>query len=208
MKDEWELLAHQVSILCDGWSERREYSVRVNYFTEMRVETITHLSLIQQLRNMTHPLVRAKSNDGGGGGGKPGSKPPGEFQSAALLDELRSYAHGIVEEWATHLAGRHLHRSLHSELRIMHQCSQVREAEEVREVSYHLARHIRQAKVILGHDAPSRAFDATVCGECGGQLRIAIDNVGGVFCAGSIYSGPCGTRYTHEDVIRLAMEAG
>lgn len=206
MSNAWELLRQQVSILCDGWSERREYAVRVNSHIEMRVETITHESLITQLANMTQPLIRPKDNNGGGGGGKPGSKPPGAFQSAALLDELRSYANGVIFEWQAISYGDDV-RGICSMLRHVHKSSAVRTEREVSEVSWHLASYIRQAKCLTGHEAPTRAFDATVCGECGGQLRIAIDNVGGVFCAGTPTTTACGTRYSNEDVIRLAMEA-
>ena len=206
MADAWELLANQISILCDGWSERREYAVRVNLHIEMRVETVTHESLITQLQTLTQPLIRPKDNNGGGGGGKPGSKPPGAFQSAALLDELYCYANSVIFEWQ---AWSYSQRNMRgpSVLRHLHESSATRTTEEVSEVSWNLAQFIRKAKCLTGHDAPTRAFDATVCGECGGQLRIAIDNVGGVFCAGTPSTTPCGTRYSNEDVIRLAMEA-
>lgn len=202
-----ELLDQQVTILCDGWSERREYAVSVNSHIEYRVDRITHHSLITQLRNMTHPLVRPKSADSGGSCGKPGSKPPGAFQAAALLDEIRSYAYSVVVRWSDAPNKRHLRRTTLVELQSLHNMARVQGSDDVREVAWHLAKFIRQAKVILGHEAPTRAFDSTVCGTCGGQLRVAIDGVGDVFCAGTPSNGACGTRYTQQDIIRLAMEA-
>lgn len=197
---EWDAasseLSYQISLLCDGWSERREYAVHVNSHTECRVESIWHPGLLVQLRTMTHPLIRPKQE--GGSGAKPGSKPPGAFEAAALLDEVAVYANEQLT--------RPLRTTVGRALRLLRDTSHLRTAEDMRGVSWELGRFARRARVILGHDAPTRGFANTVCGECGGELRAAIDGVGDVFCAGTPESGSCGTKYTSYDVISLAMD--
>jgi hypothetical protein len=196
-------LAEQISILCNGWSERIEYAVRVNGHVEFRVETRKHPPLLVQLKMMTEKLVRPRQE--GSSGGKAGTRPPGAFEAAALIDEIWRYAHDVRSEWRhdERLAVRTtVARTLDSVLTL----AGMQDVDAVRDVSWHLRKFARQGRVILGHDVPTRAYADSVCGTCGGELRVPVDGAGPVFCAGSPETAPCGTKYTPTDWIALALE--
>lgn len=202
MSDEWSELSNQVSILCDGWSERREFAVRAGLTTEVRIESVTHPGLLVQLRTLTHPIVRAKQE--GGSGGKAGTKPPGAFEAASLIDEVGRYAHSVRVDWCPEREP--LRTTVGRTLLLLQHTARMRTEVEVRDVSWHLKGFVRQARVVVGHDVPTRAFADTVCGNCGGELRVPMDGAGPVFCAGKPSASACGTKYGRNDWIRLALD--
>lgn len=195
MSDEHKDLAQQVAILCEGWSENVEH----------HCGRVTYPALLIQLRTMTYPLVKAKQEGSSGAGG--GTRPPGAFEAAALIDEIWRYASGIRSEWRRHDV---LRTTVAGTLLSLPHLAQVPfigpSDDSVREVAWTLRKFIRQARIIVGHDVATRAFANTVCGECGGELRAPVDAASDVFCAGSPATGPCGTTYSHTDIIRLAVE--
>lgn len=201
--DEWCDLGRQVTILCDGWTERREFGVKVDGNCEKRIESVYHTPLLLQLRTMTHPLVRKKQE--GGSGGKAGSKPPGAFEAASLLDEIHRWAYTTVQEWSD-VPSRVLRRTVARELYTLRDRAGMQSHEAVQAATWHLRTYVRRARITIGYEVPTHAFADTVCGECGGQLRAAVDGVGDVFCAGTPMYGSCGAKYTPMHVISLALD--
>lgn len=66
---------------------------------------------------------------------------------------------------------------------------------------------VRQARVTLGYEAPQRILADTVCGNCGGALRVASDAQSDVKCAGTESEPPCGTVYKRWEWMELLKGA-
>lgn len=225
MSTEWDELSRLVGELCDGWHERIEYSVRVQthdrwcqeiqrgmtvpqlrHLTcvcpeviERRAETREQAPLLTQLvASMYHDPTPTADDNGGGGGGKPKSKPPGNLVRPELL--LWNLA-GKVEEIYAGWVGPGLSSRIEDitpNLRTLVDVAEARLADEVGTAVHIIGSIVRKIRSNLGYESDFKLFAETVCGSCGGALRVDVDRPTDVRCAGTPARPPCGETYPWE----------
>lgn len=194
------MLQDKIDRLIVGWYERVEYAQRVGEHQEIRVMRVKHPALLIELWNMTASLKTGPSN--GGSANKPGSRPPGSIEAASLIQEIRCYARELRGNWSDRPV---LRRPTAGELRAMMVLAQHQDDSEISDVNYRLQQYIRRGLVMLGHEAPTRMLDSSVCGECGGGLSVADDASSAVRCVGYPDAPSCGNSYPPHTWLELAQ---
>lgn len=87
---------------------------------------------------------------------------------------------------------------------LYHQCvTTVDKVEATGEPVKRLRKLRRQARLMLGYDAPLMVIADTVCGVCGGALTVARDASTSVRCIGTEDEEPCGNEYPQHTWISL-----
>lgn len=200
------LLAQTINELVDGWDERIEYMVSINQNIERRAQTIRHPALLDELRTFAHDgvLPSASLDSSGGSSNKPGSKPPCGLDAADLVMEIASYARNCRWAFTDYGPSKGPRRLIAEECRGLVSIAQTSATDEdIDDFLRAMRSFVRRAKILLGHEQPSMAIQGTVCGECGGTLRVAIDASTDVRCAGLPGQPGCGTRYPRHQWIDL-----
>lgn len=199
-----------VSQLLNGWNERVEYGTVINGRIEKRIERRHQPPLVDQLIEAQY-APPAKGSDGSGGGSsvnKPKSRPPGNLERP---DEILCRIGYTALEFVcrANIAVTHPRRTRMPRLRgnlaalIGYDWPQ----DDLEELVHDLGSHVRQARMLLGYDSGSVAFQNTVCGNCGGALTIARDNPSAVRCSGTPAAPSCGTSYPWWQWPELAQAA-
>jgi hypothetical protein len=194
--------------LCNGWSEKIEYSIMVNRQIERRAKTIRHPSLIHDLRRHVgvprqgEKCERTAPN-------KPGSRPPGDMSALYLLDEITVEAEYLrtrirqengLGDTADTPKIEDLLTGLVESLAFM-------EAGHPDLLGFAAALSsgwVRRARLLLGYDKPRATLRDAVCPDCGGQLAVAADASSDVLCVGDGVNPPCGRVYGQAQWIALA----
>lgn len=189
--------------LAVGWSEKIEYAVRVGGQVEKRAGWVSHKSLIVQLERQTDRLITGERCESSGG--KPTSRPPGNLEALALLEEIHTYALEVGAHWDIRRPPR-TPWGTRAVLGAIAAHARTHTDDELSQVAWHLQGYARRAQTLLGHEAPIKLLADSVCGECGGALAVPSDARGAVRCVGSPQAPPCGTRYQHSRWLELALE--
>ncbi|MFJ9413060.1 hypothetical protein ACIRPT_02700 [Streptomyces sp. NPDC101227] len=205
MKDDVAELARVIDVLVKGWAERIEYRIVVGDATEKRAESRWHPPLLIELRCAASRDVFTTGKGGGGSGGKPGSRPPGSLIFLDLIREIRAVARKARADWNAAATGAGL--PVAYELRSLVGLAQSMPESDVRDVTWTLKRLTKTARIQLGYEIPSRTLAETVCGACGGVLKVADDASSDVWCSGTSETPPCGQVYPKEEWVSMLFDA-
>lgn len=231
MKTESETLLDRIDQNCTllgaGWKEQVDYTLPVTYHdkeicqprnkpcgcpvkNEKRTKYINRESLLEQLRlySQNRDTDRNPKAERGAPRVKTAGKPPGDVTGFLTLDEITCDAYSTLDRIFEE-AGRDrmwLAQSLKIVLTgLRYQVSQFAETRPdlARDVLKATDKWVRQAKTALKMTVSDAMFGDTVCGNCGGGLKVAWDNSSDVECIGTLSSPPCGETYPMSEWVAL-----
>lgn len=207
-----------------SFNELRHYQCDCPTTVETRVERRRQGPLLTQLVEAGYRVPQNGSGSGGSGStNKPEAKIPGNLvRPDEILSRCALVAADHCERWAvprasgysrdsrlaTDLATLRIYvsgevicrspssqRAYSGELVYVEASSRAPSSEEVDDLRHDLAKIVRQGRLFLGYDSDTEAIGDTVCGDCGGVLRVGKDMPSDVRCAGSPETPPCGKVY-------------
>lgn len=226
-----------VTALLDGWTEKIEFAVSVPDHTPDCAAEMIRLPIAQlrhhdclcprtkELRcerrkqgalalQLTEAQYSVPVGDGGPSGpNKSGSKPPGNLLRP---DEILSRMADAAERWATDVQGYTGVVQLPIPARLRRAEGLLRDMaaweadaipEDARDAAWALRGIVRQARVFLGYDSDWQLFEGTVCGECGGGLKVERGTAAVVWCAGSPEAPACGASYPWQTWLDMVPAA-
>lgn len=200
MRDDVAELAHVVDVLVKGRAERIEYRIIVGGSVESRAESRRHPPLLIELRCAASRDVFSTGKGGGGSGGKPGS-----LIFLDLIREIRAAARKARADWNATPSGAVL--PVAYELRSLVSLAQSAPESDAGDVTWALKRLTKTARIQLGYEIQSRTLAETVCGACGGVLKVADDASSDVWCSGTSETPPCGQVYPNEEWVSMLFDA-
>lgn len=226
MKSDIERIREMFHLLISGWAERIEYAERITVHgfdacwddndgcpqvIEQRAKNYRHPGLIAQLQHATGDTPQGGGDCERGAPNKPASRPPGNMEPLALLDDIKAEATALHEDLRAGCGHsrnivahrRHLVHVLMNMLPLLEQLEHHKPA-MVRDARHTAAKWIRAARLQLGHEVRQTTLRDTVCGECGGALAVAKDASTDVRCVGGPEAPPCGVVYGRGQWLELA----
>lgn len=219
-----EIVARNCDLLVNGWSERVEYTVPVAYHradctppscecpvtNEKRVRNQRRPGLLAQLQNIREhkDTDRNPKAERGAPRVKTAGKPPGDLAGLFTLDEIVCDIYMTCDRVFSEAGRDRGYAALPATSVLIGLPQQVNYFGEARpDLARDLARAtdrwVRQAKYTLRLTVSDAVFGDTVCGNCGGGLKIAWDNSSDVVCIGTLQDPPCGETYPMSEWITL-----
>jgi hypothetical protein len=189
---------------------RRDTSCDCPVKNEKRVRSQQKPGLLGQLRDIAQykDTDRNPKSERGAPRVKTAGKPPGDMSGVFTLDEIicdiyvtvdkvmeeagrdRGYAALPVQEVLTGLPGQ------------IEYFGNER-PDLARALAQATDKWVAQAKSTLQLTVSDAMFGDTVCGNCGGGLKIAWDNTSDVICIGTPSTVPCGETYPMSEWVAL-----
>lgn len=223
-----ERIDKNCTLLGSGWKERVDYTIPVTYHkkeicqpqnkpcgcpleNEKRTKYVNRESLLEQLRlyNQNRDTDRNPKAERGAPRVKTAGKPPGDVTGFLTLDEITVDAYSTLDRIFEE-AGRDrmylVDRSLKGVFNgLTYQVTQFIESRPdlARDILKATDKWVRQAKAALRMTVSDAMFGDTVCGNCGGGLKVAWDNSSDVTCIGTPTDPPCGETYPMSEWVAL-----